>query len=151
MQPGLPVLLGPSPDAESVAALADSPALLERGKSLAELGAALRRAGQRAAAREHLTEALERAARCGARPLAIRAREELHAAEARPRRDRRHGAESLTPTEQRIARLAAAGHTNREIAQSLYVTTKTVEGHLARVYAKLDITGRPQPRVPQIS
>jgi DNA-binding CsgD family transcriptional regulator len=50
--------------------------------------------------------------------------------------------ESLTPSELRIARLAAAGLTNREIAHSLYVTVKTVEAHLARVYAKLDITGR---------
>ena len=130
--------------ADSVAALADSPAVLERAKSLAELGAAQRRAGQRAAAREHLAEALDLAARCGARPLAARVREELKAAGARPRRDWRRGVESLTPTELRVARLAADGRTNREIAQTLYVTVKTVEGHLARVYAKLEISGRPQ-------
>jgi DNA-binding NarL/FixJ family response regulator len=128
--------------AESVAALADSPALLERAKSLAELGAAHRRFGARVAAREHLTEALDLAARCGARPLAARVRTELNAAGARPRREWRRGVESLTPSELRIARLAAAGLTNREIAHSLYVTVKTVEAHLARVYAKLDITGR---------
>jgi DNA-binding CsgD family transcriptional regulator len=128
--------------AESVAALGDSPALLERAKSLAELGAAQRRCGARAAAREHLTEALDLAARCGARPLAARVRTELNAAGARPRREWRRGVESLTPSELRIARLAAAGLTNREIAHSLYVTVKTVEAHLARVYAKLDITGR---------
>ncbi len=130
--------------ADSVAALAGSPAVLERAKSLAELGAARRRVGQRAAAREHLAEALDLAARCGARPLAARVREELNAAGARPRRDWRRGVESLTPTELRVARLAAAGRTNREIAQTLYVTVKTVEGHLARVYAKLEINGRPQ-------
>jgi DNA-binding CsgD family transcriptional regulator len=130
--------------ADSVAALADSPAVLERARSLAELGAAQRRAGQRAAAREHLAEALDLAARCGARPLAARVREELNAAGARPRRDWRRGVESLTPTELRVARLAADGRTNREIAQTLYVTVKTVEGHLARVYAKLEISGRPQ-------
>jgi DNA-binding NarL/FixJ family response regulator len=130
--------------ADSVAALADSPAVLERAKSLAELGAAQRRAGQRGAAREHLAEALDLAARCGAQPLAARVREELNAAGARPRRDWRRGVESLTPTELRVARLAADGRTNREIAQTLYVTLKTVEGHLARVYAKLEINGRPQ-------
>jgi DNA-binding CsgD family transcriptional regulator len=130
--------------ADSVAALAESPAALERAKSLAELGAAQRRAGQRAAAREHLAQALDLAARCGARPLAARVREELKAAGARPRRDWRRGVESLTPAELRVARLAAGGRTNREIAQALYVTVKTVEGHLARVYAKLDINGRAQ-------
>jgi DNA-binding CsgD family transcriptional regulator len=69
-------------------------------------------------------------------------RTELNAAGARPRREWRRGVESLTPTELRIARLAAEGLTNREIAHGLYVSIKTVEAHLARVYAKLDITGR---------
>jgi DNA-binding CsgD family transcriptional regulator len=50
--------------------------------------------------------------------------------------------EALTPQELRVARLAAAGRTNREIAVELYVTLKTVEGHLARAYAKLGIDGR---------
>ena len=113
-----------------------------RAKSLTELGAALRRAGQRGAARAPLGEALDLAARCGARPLAARARQELAAAGARPRRDRRQGVEALTPTELRVAHLAAAGKTNREIAQELYVTLKTVEGHLAHTYAKLGITSR---------
>jgi DNA-binding NarL/FixJ family response regulator len=89
-----------------------------------------------------LAEALELAARCGARPLAARAREELNAAGARPRREWRTGVEALTPGELRVARLAAEGQTNREIAHTLYVTLKTVEGHLARGYAKLGITGR---------
>jgi hypothetical protein len=71
---------------ESVAALDDSPALLERAHSLAEFGAALRRSGERDAARDPLAQALELAARCGARPLAARARHELKAAGARPRR-----------------------------------------------------------------
>jgi DNA-binding CsgD family transcriptional regulator len=127
---------------ESVTVLRHSPALLERAHSLCELGAALRRAGQRANAREPLAGALDLAARCGARPLAARAREELNAAGARPRREWRTGVEALTPGELRVARLAAAGQTNREIAQALYVTLKTVEGHLARGYAKLGITGR---------
>ena len=127
---------------ESVAVLEGSPALLERARSLGELGAALRRAGRRADAREQLAAALELAARCGAPPLVARVREELNAAGARPRRVWRTGVEALTPSELRVARLAAEGQTNREIAQALYVTLKTVEGHLARGYAKLEIAGR---------
>ena len=122
--------------------LAGSPALLERARSLGELGAALRRSGRRADAREPLAEALELAARCGAPPLAARVREELGALGVRPRREWRTGVDALTPGELRVARLAADGHTNREIAQALYVTLKTVEGHLARAYAKLGIAGR---------
>ena len=129
---------------ESVAALDGSPALLERARSLAELGAALRRDGQRAAARDPLARALDLAARCGARPLAARAREELRAAGARPRRPWRTGVNALTPTELRVARLAAEGRSNREIAYELYVTLKAVEGHLARAYTKLGIEGRSQ-------
>ena len=127
---------------ESVAVLRSSPALLERAHSLAELGAALRRAGRRVAAREPLAEALDLAARCGARPLAARTREELRATGARPRRVWRTGVEALTPSELRIVRLAAEGRSNREIAHELYVTLKTVEGHLSRAYAKLGIEGR---------
>jgi DNA-binding CsgD family transcriptional regulator len=128
--------------AESVATLEESPALLERARSLAELGAALRRAGQRAKARDSLAQALDLAARCGARPLAVRVREELRAAGARPRREWRTGVEALTPSELRIVRMAADGASNRDIAQELYVTLKTVEGHLARAYAKLGIERR---------
>jgi DNA-binding CsgD family transcriptional regulator len=129
---------------ESVAALDRSPALLERARSLAELGAALRRSGQRAAARDPLARALELAARCGARPLAARARDELRAAGAQPRRPWRTGVDALTPSELRVARLAADGRSNREIAGELYVTLKAIEGHLARAYAKLGIGGRDQ-------
>ena len=127
---------------ESAAVLRESPALLERAKSLTELGAALRRAGQRVAARALLAEALDLAADGGARPLARRVHAELTAAGGRPRRERRHGLDALTPSELRVARLAAGGQTNRQIAHGLYVTTKTVETHLARVYAKLGITRR---------
>jgi DNA-binding CsgD family transcriptional regulator len=129
---------------ESVAALDGSPARLERARSLADFGAALRRSGERAAARDPLAQALELAARCGARPLAARARDELRAAGARPRRAWRTGVGALTPSELRVARLAAEGRSNREIATELYVTLKAVEGHLAHVYAKLGIEGRGQ-------
>ncbi|HEY7010170.1 MAG TPA: helix-turn-helix transcriptional regulator, partial [Jatrophihabitantaceae bacterium] len=71
-------------------------------------------------------------------------RDELRAAGGRPRRTWRRGTQALTPSELRVARLAADARTNREIAQTLYVTVKTVEAHLARVYAKLEISGRGQ-------
>jgi DNA-binding CsgD family transcriptional regulator len=129
---------------ESTATLRTSPARLELAHSLAELGAALRRAGRRASAREPLAEALDLAARCGARPVAARVREELNATGARPRRELRTGVEALTPSELRVARLAVEGHSNREIAHELYVTLKTVEGHLSRAYTKLGIDGRGQ-------
>jgi DNA-binding CsgD family transcriptional regulator len=129
---------------ESATALDDSPALLERARSLAELGAALRRDGQRTAARDPLARALELAAGCGAGPLAARVRDELRAAGARPRRPWRTGVDALTPSELRVARLAADGRSNREIAGELYVTLKAIEGHLARAYAKLGIDGRGQ-------
>jgi tetratricopeptide (TPR) repeat protein len=81
----------------SAAALRASPARLEQAHSLAELGAALRRAGRRTVAREPLTEALDLAARCCARALAARVREELKAIGARPRSEWRTGLEALSP------------------------------------------------------
>jgi DNA-binding CsgD family transcriptional regulator len=127
---------------ESVAVLGESPAALERAASLVEWGAALRRAGRRSEARRVLSQGLDGAARCGARLLATRAREELRVAGARPRRDWTVGVEALTPSELRIVGLARGGRTNRQIARELYVSIKTVEGHLARAYGKLGITGR---------
>lgn len=128
---------------ESVEVLAHSPAP-ERAKSLTELGATLRRVNQRAEARELLTEGLELATLCGATPLAERAHAELLAAGARPRRLVRTGVDSLTPSERRVAQMAADGRTNREIAQSLFVTPRTVEMHLTPSYRKLDIQSRSQ-------
>ena len=119
-----------------------SPALLERTKAHLEFGAALRRAGQRADSREPLRKALDLADRCGAVPVANRAREELIAAGGRPRRTRIGGVEALTASELRVARRAACGRTNRQIAQELFVTMKAVEKHLASAYRKLDIQGR---------
>ena len=99
--------------------------------------------GERIAARAALTEGLDLATACGAAAVAERAREELLIAGGRPRRDRITGRDALTPSEHRIARLAVAGQTNREIAQRLFVTPKTVEVHLSGVYRKLGIAGRP--------
>lgn len=129
---------------ESVAVLRESEAVLERARSIVELGAATRRTGERRAACELLREGLELAHRCGAKPLAKRASEELAAAGSRPRRPVRTGVDALTASELRVAQLAASGMTNREIAQALFVTLKTVEWHLRQVYGKLGIAGRRQ-------
>jgi hypothetical protein len=101
----------------SAAAFEGGPARYERARSLVELGEAMRRAGQRAEAREPLAAGMELAFACGAERLVARAREELSATGARPRRVVRSGFAALTVSERRIARLAAAGHTNPEIAQ----------------------------------
>lgn len=129
---------------ESVDVLATSEAQLERAKSFTDLGAALRRANQRAEARAFLQDGLELARRCGAIVLAERAHAELLATGARPRRLVRSGLDSLTPSERRVAQMATEGQTNREIAQALFVTPKTVETHLSHVYRKLGIQARSQ-------
>jgi DNA-binding CsgD family transcriptional regulator len=127
-------------ESESVLAAANYP--LELARTRIELGAALRRAGRRTEAREPLHAALDACVRMGAKPDAKRAEEELAATGARPRALVRSGIESLTPSEYRVAQLAADGMTNREVAQSLFVTTKTVETHLGHAYTKLKIAGR---------
>lgn len=127
---------------ESVAVLRRSPAQLELARSLAELGAALRRGNQRSEARERLREAADLAQRCGAELLEERVDEELRIAGARPRRRALSGALSLTPGEHRVATAAAGGATNREIAQDLFVSMRTVEMHLTNAYRKLDISSR---------
>jgi DNA-binding CsgD family transcriptional regulator/tetratricopeptide (TPR) repeat protein len=124
--------------------LASSPARLEHARVLLDLGATFRAAGQRAAAREPLLQALELAAWCGAKTVERRARAELAAIGIRPRTTDQTGAGSLTPSELRVAELAAAGGTNREIAQTLFITEKTVETHLGRTFRKLDISSRRQ-------
>ncbi|HEX3609963.1 MAG TPA: AAA family ATPase [Solirubrobacterales bacterium] len=127
---------------EAADLLATTRARLQRAYALADLGAALRRANRRRESREPLREALDLAHRCGATPLEERARTELAATGARPRKAVISGVESLTPSELRIARMAAEGMTNREIAQALTVTAKTVETHLRHVFQKLDIARR---------
>jgi DNA-binding CsgD family transcriptional regulator len=126
----------------AVAILARSPMRLEHARALHDLGAALRRAGHRREARDPLRHALDLADRGGLVRLARRARKELSAAGARPRRAALSGAAALTAAEHRVAALAAAGHTNREIAQELFVTQRTVETHLSHAFQKLDIHSR---------
>ena len=127
---------------QAVTMLAGSPARLEHTRALVALGAALRRANRRADARDPLRRALEQADRGGMLRLARRAREELNAAGARPRRSALSGPGALTPAEHRVAELAARGHGNRAIAERLYVTPRTVETHLTHAFAKLDIRSR---------
>jgi DNA-binding CsgD family transcriptional regulator len=129
---------------EAVQTVADSPAKLEHAKARTELGSALRRANRRSQAREHLRHAVELATICGATHLAARAERELLATGARPRRIALSGVESLTPSERRVAELAASGPTNREIAQALFVTQRTIEVHLTSIYRKLGISSRSQ-------
>jgi DNA-binding CsgD family transcriptional regulator len=127
---------------EAVELLRPSEARLELARTLAELGMAEHEAGLGRVVREHLREATEIAEGCGAPAVAQRARAGLIAAGGRPRRAAATGPPSLTPTEHRIARLAADGTTNRRIAQSLFITEKTVETHLASAYRKLGIRVR---------
>jgi DNA-binding CsgD family transcriptional regulator len=127
---------------EAVAVTAGTPARLEHAKALAAYGAALRHARRSADARGPLREALGLATACGAEPLATQARSELYAAGARPRTTAVTGPQSLTASERRVAALAAEGRSNREVAEALFVTPKTVEMHLGNIYRKLGISAR---------
>ena len=127
---------------EAVEILGASPNALEHARSLVDLGAALRRAGWDRDARERLRQGLERARECEAGAVVEWAVEELVAAGARPRRPALRGVESLTPSERRVAEMAARGLSNREIAEALFVTLRTVETHLTHTYAKLEISAR---------
>jgi DNA-binding CsgD family transcriptional regulator len=129
---------------EAVGVLENSHARLELARALTDLGAILRRGGYRADAREPLRRGLDLASDCGAAALCARARAELVAAGARPRRERISGSASLTASERRIALLAADGMSNREIAQALFITIRTVKAHLGHVFQKLDIATRSQ-------
>jgi DNA-binding CsgD family transcriptional regulator len=127
---------------EAVGVLEGSPARLEHARALVELGAALRRANRRAEARGPLQGGRAAALACGAAGLAEEAGVELRAAGGRTTDPTRTGVEQLTASERRIAELAADGLSNPEIAQTLFVTRKTVETHLGKVYLKLGIGGR---------
>jgi DNA-binding CsgD family transcriptional regulator/predicted negative regulator of RcsB-dependent stress response len=129
---------------DAVRTLERSQSPLELARARTEYGSALRRAGRRVQARAELERALDLAHHCGARRIANRARAELAAAGAKPRRDAITGRDALTASELRVARLAAQGLTNRQIAQSLFITTRTAKVHLGRVYRKLGITRRGQ-------
>jgi DNA-binding CsgD family transcriptional regulator len=122
--------------------LEQAPARLEQAKALAALGCALRHARKPTEAREPLRRALELADICAAQPLVDAVRSEIYATGARPRTTALVGVLALTASERRVADLAARGQTNRDIAQTLYVTPKTVEVHLSNAYRKLGIASR---------
>jgi len=128
--------------ADLAEAVGVAPPGLERLHCLADNGAALRRANRRREARVPLREALDLARRGGALAVARRAHDELVATGERVRPVGASGVEALTPSERRVAALAADGQSNREIAQALFLTVKTVETHLSNAYRKLDIRSR---------
>lgn len=124
--------------------LSQSQSRLEYAKALHDYGAALRRANRRVEARTPLQTALTIAREARAAPLRDRVAEELKATGARVSRPGLTGVDALTASEHRIASMAAAGMSNRDIAQALFITVKTVEMHLGHVYQKLNLTGRAQ-------
>jgi DNA-binding CsgD family transcriptional regulator len=128
----------------AVALLEGTERHLDDPRALIALGSALRRNRRPSSAREPLAAGMDLAHRIGAQPLATQAHQELLATGARPRRRAMRCAQALTPSERRVATLAAAGSSNREIAQTLFVTTRTVEIHLSRAYDKLGIGSRTQ-------
>jgi DNA-binding CsgD family transcriptional regulator len=129
---------------EAVEVLARSPARLEHARALIDLGGALRRANRRSEAQRYLRDAIDLAHECGATAVVAWGNVELRATGAYARKVMLSGLESLTPSERRVAQMAAEELSNKEIAQALFVTVKTVEVHLSRVYRKLDIESRRQ-------
>jgi DNA-binding CsgD family transcriptional regulator len=117
-------------------------ARLEHAGALLALGAAIRRGGRPREARATLRDAHDLAMDCGALVVAGKAHEELGAAGARPRPVADRGAASLTPSERRVAELAATGRRNQEIARQLHLSQKTIEVHLTSSYRKLGIRTR---------
>ena len=127
---------------EAAAVLETSDARLERAHVLVGLGTTLIDQNRKEEARRVLRQGASLASLCGAHQLLELAGEQLRAAGARPRRLGLVGPESLTPAELRVVRMAAEGLTNQRIADDLFVTLKTVEGHLAKAYRKLGVDGR---------
>jgi DNA-binding CsgD family transcriptional regulator len=137
------------PAREAVTLLAEAAELAESipnrpvlARVLASYGAALRLADRLPEARELLSRAVDLASEMGMARLLERSRRELLLAGSRPRRTRATGPTSLTDAQRDVASLAAEGLTNRQIAERLFVTIKTVETHLMAVYRKLGIRSR---------
>jgi DNA-binding CsgD family transcriptional regulator len=127
---------------EAVSVLEHSAARLELAHALADLGAELSRRGRRTEGRYVLRRAITLADQCGAIVLAERAMAELHTGPGRRARMELTGRGALTAAEWRVCRQAAEGYTNREVAQALFVTEKTIERHLSSAYQKLGIRSR---------
>jgi DNA-binding CsgD family transcriptional regulator len=122
--------------------LAGCGARAEHARGLTDLGAALRRAGRPSQARKVLREAVGLAEGIGMARLAEQARADLRAAGGRAQPHAMGPGDRLTAGERRVAELAAAGQTNRQIANALFITVKAVEWHLSNAYRRLDISGR---------
>jgi DNA-binding CsgD family transcriptional regulator/tetratricopeptide (TPR) repeat protein len=131
-----------APLEEAVALLQGTPNAHERARALLAHGTRLAAGGELAAARERLAAGARDAAAAGAPRLARRIADALTAAGGRPRAMPLQPTDTLTPAEWRVARLAAARQTNRDISAELFLTEKTVEGHLTSIYRKLGINGR---------
>jgi DNA-binding CsgD family transcriptional regulator len=127
---------------EAVEVLEPTPARLEKTRALLALGGLLRRTNRRTEAREPLRAAHDLARRCAATGLEEQIRVELQASGVRARPVEGGGAATLSASERRVVELAAAGRTNRDIAQALFVTEKTVETHLRNAYLKLGVRSR---------
>jgi DNA-binding CsgD family transcriptional regulator len=127
---------------EAVTVADRSAARLEAAHALADLGGELVRRRRRREGREALRRALELARASGAAGLLERVRGDLGAGGGRAPRLELTGVEALTPAERRVCELAAGERTNRDIAQHLFVTEKTVELHLTNAYRKLGIRSR---------
>lgn len=113
----------------------------ERARTELCYGERLRRARRRGEARQQLRGALETFERLGAEPWADRARNELRATGETIRRDH-HASDDLTLQELQVALKVAEGATNREAAAALFLSPKTVEAHLSRIYSKLGVRSR---------
>jgi DNA-binding CsgD family transcriptional regulator len=122
---------------QSLAWYEDSPLRFDRARTLLIAGQLQRRAKAKRLAQGLLTEAHREFTAFGARAWAAQAAAELARVNLRPT-----ASGELTETERRVAELTAAGLTNREVAQRLFLSVKTVEANLARVYRKLAITSR---------
>ncbi|GAA5611680.1 hypothetical protein Spla01_02835 [Streptomyces platensis] len=123
---------------EAVDVLAATPARLELSLTLHDLGVASTDRGDLAGARSALRTGLTLATECGATGLAKRLRQRLHDTGGRAA----NVAGMLTPGEERVSALAAKGHSNKEIAEQLFVSVRTVETHLTGAYRKLGIARR---------
>jgi DNA-binding CsgD family transcriptional regulator len=127
---------------DGVAVLEDSDFELALGRALVDLGRAQAGVGLQHDARKSLRQGLDLVHRCGAVESAEQAHAELVKSGARPRRRAQSGRNALTPAEERIAQMVIDGKTNREIAQELFVSLRTIELHLTNIYRKLRIVGR---------
>lgn len=127
---------------EAVEVLTDSPARLEEARAQHNLGAALLRIDDVQGARKHLRRSADLATLCGSLFIAETARELAAAAGGRVGQSADSPVDLLTGSEHRVSTMAAAGATNREIAETLFVTLRTVETHLTNAYRKLRVTRR---------